>query len=76
MEQLSGSMHQLLAELQASEALNDTLRQVEIDVRGLRRSWDTLRGQIAFSAVAGAEPSARGQTRTRPCCACGTSTRT
>ena len=63
MEQLSGSMHQLLAELQASEALNDTLRQVEIDVRGLRRSWDTLRGQIAFSAVAGAEPSATGGRR-------------
>lgn len=60
MEQLSGSMHQLLAELQAGEALNDTLRQIEIDVRGLRRSWDTLRGQIASSAAAGAEPSATG----------------
>ncbi len=51
MEQLSGSMYQLLAELQASEALNEALRQIEIDVRGLRRSWDTLQGQILSSTV-------------------------
>ncbi|RDI62613.1 hybrid sensor histidine kinase/response regulator [Microvirga subterranea] len=51
MEQLSGSMYQLLAELQAGESLNEALRRIEIDVRGLRRSWDTLQGQILSSTA-------------------------
>jgi two-component system chemotaxis sensor kinase CheA len=46
MEELSDSMHQLLAELQADEGIDDTLRQIELDVRGLRRSWDQLHAQI------------------------------
>lgn len=45
MEQLSSSMHQLLSELQADEALNASLRQIELDVRGLRRGWDALHAQ-------------------------------
>lgn len=61
MEQLSGSMYQLLAELQTGEALNDTLRQIEIDVRGLRRSWDTLHGQIVSTAAA--QEQAEGRRR-------------
>jgi two-component system chemotaxis sensor kinase CheA len=51
-EQLSSSMHQLLAELQANEAMNDTLRQIEVDIRGLRRHWDTLHAQITSAAPA------------------------
>jgi two-component system chemotaxis sensor kinase CheA len=60
MEELSGSMYQLLSELQAGEALNDTLRQIEIDVRGLRRSWDMLHGQIV-SSMAAREQAAGGR---------------
>jgi len=46
MEELSDSMHQLLAELQANEGIDDTLRQIELEVRGLRRSWDQLHAQV------------------------------
>lgn len=46
MEDLSDSMHQLLAELQSDEGVDDTLRQIELEVRGLRRSWDQLHAQI------------------------------
>jgi len=49
MEELSDSMHQLLAELQSDEGLDDTLRQIELEVRGLRRSWDQLHGQLNAS---------------------------
>ncbi|WP_262028755.1 response regulator [Microvirga sp. Mcv34] len=45
-EELSDSMHQLLAELQANEGIDDTLRQIELEVRGLRRSWDQLHAQV------------------------------
>jgi two-component system, chemotaxis family, sensor kinase CheA len=63
MEQVSGSMHRLLAELQADEALNDTLRQIEIEVRSLRRSWDTLHGQIVSRSVTGRSFAANGSRR-------------
>ena len=46
-ERLSDSMHRLLAELQASDAVDDTLRRIELDVRSLRRSWDALHAQLA-----------------------------
>jgi two-component system chemotaxis sensor kinase CheA len=46
MEQLSSSMHQLLAEIQADDAISEDLQQVELDVRGLRRSWDLLQPQM------------------------------
>jgi len=45
-EELASSMHQLLAEIQADDAMTDTLHQIELDVRNLRRSWDTLQRQI------------------------------
>ncbi|MGO4570426.1 hybrid sensor histidine kinase/response regulator [Microvirga sp. 2TAF3] len=60
MEELSSSMHQLLSELQADEAMAETLRQIELDVRGLRRSWDTLHTQIV-SLASGAPKSATGR---------------
>src|SRR3712207_6633263 len=51
MEELSDSMHQLLAELQADEGTDDALRQIELEVRGLRRHWDQLQAQVnALSA--------------------------
>ena len=56
MEQLSGSMHQLLLELQSDEALNASLRQIELDVRGLRRGWDALHTQ-ALALAAGKHAS-------------------
>ncbi|MGO4388990.1 response regulator [Microvirga sp. 2YAF29] len=62
MEDLSGSMHQLLAELQADEAINDTLRQIELEARSLRRSWEQLHAQAAImasSAQSGADAPAR-----------------
>lgn len=65
MEQLSGSMYQLLAQLQASESLNEALRQIEIDVRGLRRSWDTLQGQILSTAVGPGQTEGRGSAMPR-----------
>jgi two-component system chemotaxis sensor kinase CheA len=46
MEDLSNSMHQLLAELQADESIDDALRQIELEVRGLRRHWDQLQAQV------------------------------
>ncbi|KFG67787.1 response regulator [Microvirga sp. BSC39] len=46
MEELSTSMHQLLTVLQANESLDDDLRQIEIDSRGLRRNWDHLQEQM------------------------------
>lgn len=48
MEDLSGSMHQLLAELQTDEAINDTLRQIELEARSLRRSWEQLHAQATI----------------------------
>jgi len=64
-EQLSSSMHQLMGELQLSDSLNEALRQVEIDVRGLRRSWDALHSQLVSGSAARvrASPSERGSTR-------------
>nr|WP_210340199.1 response regulator [Microvirga splendida] len=52
MEELSTSMHQLLTVLQANESLDDDLRQIELDSRGLRRSWDRLHEQMNASGVA------------------------
>lgn len=49
MEELSTSMHQLLTELQANEGMDDALRQIELEVRGLRRSWDQLHAQMSIS---------------------------
>lgn len=50
MEDLSGSMHQLLAELQADVAINESLRQIELELRSLRRSWDQLHTQASTIA--------------------------
>ena len=46
MEELSDSMHQLLTGLQADEGIDDTLRQIELEIRGLRRGWDQLHAQV------------------------------
>ena len=46
MEELSDSMHRLLTELQADEGIDDTLRQIEQEIRGLRRGWDQLYTQV------------------------------
>lgn len=61
MEELSDSMHQLLTELQADEGIDDALRQMEQEIRGLRRGWDQLYAQVnALSSAAreGANPAA------------------
>jgi two-component system, chemotaxis family, sensor kinase CheA len=58
MEQLSSSMHQLLAEIQADEAIAEDLRQIELDVRGLRRSWDQLQMQVKATIGARSETDA------------------
>nr|WP_210381294.1 response regulator [Microvirga zambiensis] len=61
MEELSDSMHRLLTELQADEGIDDTLRQMEQEIRGLRRGWDQLYAQVnALSSAAreGANPAA------------------
>jgi two-component system chemotaxis sensor kinase CheA len=63
MEELSSSMHQLLAELQTSAVINDTLRQVELEVRGLRRSWDGLHAQA--NAMASAAQTLASDPKTR-----------
>ncbi|QRM29284.1 response regulator [Microvirga sp. VF16] len=63
MEELSDSMHQLLAELQADEGIDDTLRQIELEVRGLRRSWDQVHAQI--NALASATQQGNGSTNSR-----------
>jgi two-component system, chemotaxis family, sensor kinase CheA len=52
MEELSTSMHQLLTMLQANERLDDDLRQIELETRGLRRSWDQLQEQMNASGAA------------------------
>ncbi len=57
MEELSGSMHRLLAELQADEVINGALRQIELDIRGLRRSWDQLQAQVSAIVSAQQAPS-------------------
>ena len=49
MEQLSSSMHQLLAGIQADEAIGEDLQQIELDVRGLRRVWDQLQLQMKIA---------------------------
>lgn len=46
MEELSDSMHRLLAELQAGTGIDDALRQIELEIRGLRRLWDQLHAQV------------------------------
>ena len=51
MEQLSSSMHQLLAEIQADEAISDDLQQIEFDVRDLRRGWDVLQTQVKSAGL-------------------------
>ncbi len=58
MEQLSDSMHQLMAELQQDEAVDEKLRQIELDIRNLRRSWDTLQAQVASVVSAARKSSA------------------
>lgn len=50
-EELSSSMHQLLSELQSDEAMADALREIELDVRSLRRNWDTLHAQIISTSM-------------------------
>ena len=57
-EELANSMHQLLAEIQADEAMTDTLHQIELDVRNLRRNWDSLQGQIVLGTSARSGPFA------------------
>lgn len=52
-DQLSSSMHQLMAELQANDALNESLRQIEADIRGLRRGWDALHAQLVSRSSIG-----------------------
>nr|WP_201752004.1 response regulator [Microvirga arsenatis] len=52
MENLSASMHQLLAELQASGGIDEVLRQIEVEIRSLRRSWDGLHAQVNAGALA------------------------
>ncbi|MEE1656133.1 response regulator [Microvirga sp. CF3062] len=61
MEELSTSMHQLLTQLQANESLDDVLRQIEIEIRGLRRSWDQLQEQMSASCVAAQQGFISGQ---------------
>ncbi|MFC4175671.1 response regulator [Microvirga sp. GCM10011540] len=64
MEQLSSSMHALVAELQDDEAFDDTLRQIEVEVRGLRRGWDALHAQLVSTAPAGKGSAAERTGRT------------
>nr|WP_210278652.1 response regulator [Microvirga flocculans] len=59
MEELSHSMHQLLAELQADEGFDHALRQIELEIRGLRRSWDQLHAQV--NALNAAQADAAGR---------------
>ena len=59
MEDLSDSMHRLLTELQADEGIDDTLRQIEQEIRGLRRGWDQLYAQVnALGSAARQESNA------------------
>ncbi len=62
MEELSTSMHQLLAELQANEGIDEDLRQIEVGIRGLRRSWDQLHAQMSVSTAM----AQQGLNATRP----------
>ncbi|MBO1904133.1 response regulator [Microvirga sp. 3-52] len=59
MEDLSDSMYQLLAELQADEGIDDTLRQIELEIRGLGRSWDQLHAQVSALSSAAQRPQGR-----------------
>nr|WP_246505107.1 response regulator [Microvirga antarctica] len=59
MEQLSSSMHQLLAEIQADEAIGEDLQQIELDVRGLRRNWDQLQPHLKGATSEGARSTRR-----------------
>lgn len=59
MEELSDSMYRLLTELQADEGIDDTLRQIEQEIRGLRRGWDQLFAQVnALGSAARQESNA------------------
>ena len=60
MENLSASMHQLLAELQASGGIDEVLRQIEVEIRSLRRSWDGLHAQVNAGAPAARPGSSSG----------------
>ena len=52
-------MHRLLTELQADEGIDDTLRQIEQEIRGLRRGWDQLYAQVnALGSAARQESNA------------------
>jgi two-component system chemotaxis sensor kinase CheA len=62
MEELSSSMHQLLAELQANEGMDNAMRQIELEIRGLRRSWDQLYAQMNASGST-AQQGSRGARR-------------
>ncbi len=55
MDELSGSMHQLLAELQGDDAISEALREIETEVRALRRSWDHLHPQMSARTPANAD---------------------
>ncbi|WP_230529993.1 response regulator [Microvirga roseola] len=63
MDELSSSMHQLLAELQADQAMGDTLRRIELDVRRLRRSWDGLHAQMSVAGAAAQRAPVEGSAR-------------
>ena len=45
-------MHQLSADLQAEEAISESLHQVDAQLRGLRRSWDGLHVQLSALVTA------------------------
>ncbi|MBZ6077782.1 hybrid sensor histidine kinase/response regulator [Microvirga puerhi] len=64
-EELSSSMHQLLSELQTDEAMAEALRQIELDARGLRRSWDVLHSQMILTMAGASRPSGSGVERPR-----------
>ncbi|MET0427686.1 MAG: Hpt domain-containing protein, partial [Microvirga sp.] len=49
---LAAAMHQLTADLQAEEAISEALFRVDVDLRGLRRSWDGLHVQLSALATA------------------------
>ncbi|MCB8819636.1 hybrid sensor histidine kinase/response regulator [Microvirga rosea] len=61
-EELAASMHQLLSELQADETMAEALRQIELDVRGLRRSWDVMHSQIVSGGSGASKPGGAART--------------
>lgn len=65
-EELSSSMHQLLSELQADEAITDTFREIELDIRGLRRNWDDLHALIVSTSMLRAPGLPVGTARAAP----------